>query len=462
MSKNHNFVLNVALVGIAIAFPSIALTTQSVKAVEFQDIADTSTPVPQGQGNFSSLSGSDSGSWPVISNGNVAFLGDPDSNHSGIYADFGNGLQVVANTTTTVPGSSQKFGGFLRPSISGTNIAFEGGAGIYANIGGNLTTIACEVAAPNCPAGPTFDYAAVPFINGTNVAFDGSFHGTGTDYGAYANFGNGVEVIADSTIQVPGTSSNFLNPGSPVISGTNTAFAGGYIQNGVYQSGIFQKTGNVIQTLATTNTLIPSSTNTFGEVNSPTFIKGNKVAFIGYQGTYDAGNVKPIGIYGDLGNGLETLADFNTLIYQKITPSKFLYLPDLTTSIDNLNVAFNLTLVGSPSSNPYSSHYGNGIFLDTNNQLHELIASGDTLDGKTVSSLGLGREGLSGNQAVFWASFTDGSEGIFLANNIFDSPVVSEIDFPLLAGVPEPSNFLGAAIAIGLGIVLKKKISKRQ
>jgi hypothetical protein len=85
-------------------------------------------------------------------------------------------------------------------------------------------------------------------------------------------------------------------------------------------------------------------------------------------------------------------------------------------SIDDGNVAFfggNLT--------------NGGLYIRYNGELLRIFGSGDLLDGKAVSSLTYGREGLSGNQIAFRAQFTDGSEGIYVAT------------FRSAAAVPEPT-----------------------
>jgi hypothetical protein len=53
-----------------------------------------------------------------------------------------------------------------------------------------------------------------------------------------------------------------------------------------------------------------------------------------------------------------------------------------------------------------------GIYLAS--VLTKVIAVGDTLEGKVVSALHLGRDGLDGDRLAFGASFTDGTEGVFV------------------------------------------------
>jgi hypothetical protein len=54
-----------------------------------------------------------------------------------------------------------------------------------------------------------------------------------------------------------------------------------------------------------------------------------------------------------------------------------------------------------------------GIYLAST--LKKVIAVGDTLDGKVIAALRLGRFGLDGIRLTFTATFADGSEGVFVA-----------------------------------------------
>ena len=85
-------------------------------------------------------------------------------------------------------------------------------------------------------------------------------------------------------------------------------------------------------------------------------------------------------------------------------------------SIDGGNVAF----FGAGSSGQQ------GLYLSAGGMLQEIISLNDTLDGKTLLTLGIFTRGLSGTSIAFFASFTDGSNGIYRADA--DSPVPIAID----------------------------------
>jgi hypothetical protein len=60
---------------------------------------------------------------------------------------------------------------------------------------------------------------------------------------------------------------------------------------------------------------------------------------------------------------------------------------------------------------------GKGIYVlaDGDARPWRLVGGGDLLFGQTVASTNLGPDALSGDQIVFWARFTNGSSGIFVA-----------------------------------------------
>src|SRR4029450_2625470 len=54
-----------------------------------------------------------------------------------------------------------------------------------------------------------------------------------------------------------------------------------------------------------------------------------------------------------------------------------------------------------------------GIYLPS--ALKQIVAVGETIDGKVISDLRLGRFGLDGTTLTFAATFADGSQGVFVA-----------------------------------------------
>ena len=129
----------------------IAVLVMAIPAwsTTFTKVADTSTAIPGGYGNFIEFSDADT---PAIDDGKVVFRGqglDASSEQTdGIYTTLYGGLDVVADTDTQIPGAdpgetfdTSDVHGFGSPTISGSNIAFKGDGddaslrGIYAKFG---------------------------------------------------------------------------------------------------------------------------------------------------------------------------------------------------------------------------------------------------------------------------------------------------------------------------------------
>jgi hypothetical protein len=113
-------------------------------------IADTTTAIPGGSGNFTSF-GSDQAHPidPAMSGDRVAFVGSGSGGQQGIYGATVSGVGPpikVADTTTAIPGGGGNFASFGAVSVSATDVAFlghgaGGQAGIYDMTGGQLLKV---------------------------------------------------------------------------------------------------------------------------------------------------------------------------------------------------------------------------------------------------------------------------------------------------------------------------------
>src|SRR5262245_35855924 len=107
---------------------------------QFTRIADTSTAVPGGSGNFLSFD-----QFPSVAGGGVAFKGLDAANRPGIYTGGGGTPTVIANTSTSIPSGPGLFVTLGSPAVSGSNVVFPGSPGggptatpyfgVYANTG---------------------------------------------------------------------------------------------------------------------------------------------------------------------------------------------------------------------------------------------------------------------------------------------------------------------------------------
>jgi hypothetical protein len=103
-------------------------------------------------------------------------------------------------------------------------------------------------------------------------------------------------------------------------------------------------------------------------------------------------------------------------------------------SVDDGHVAFSA----------YATPGGRGVYTDLGDSLWRLIGVGDVILGQSIAYIQLGPDGLSGNQITFWASFTNGNSGIFVAT--IPEPAISLLGisaiFPFLR---TPKGRRGAA-----------------
>ncbi len=100
----------------------------------FTKIADTSTPIPGGTGDFTGFAVA-----PALSGSTAAFFGLGSGIQEGLYTGTGGTLTTIADTNTTIPGGTgSKYSSFASPSISGGTVAFSGLAvqsgGVYDGI----------------------------------------------------------------------------------------------------------------------------------------------------------------------------------------------------------------------------------------------------------------------------------------------------------------------------------------
>ncbi len=254
-------------------------------------MADTTTPAPNGSGNFQSFFNEE----PSISGSVVAFTSAPSP---GIYTGpaTGGALARVADANTPVQPSAGS------PSLSGAVVAFAGfpsggGSGIYTGpaAGGALTPVADTTNAIPNGSGNFFSFGQTPAVSGSAVAFVGS--GSGGQAGVYAGTvgGGPLARVADATTAIPGGSGTFTGFSVVDVSGPAVTFVG---TGSGGQSGVYFEAaagGALTKLLAVGDTLD-------GKIVSALYfndgLEGSNVAFTaaftdGSQGVY-VGHVSPV------------------------------------------------------------------------------------------------------------------------------------------------------------------------
>jgi hypothetical protein len=260
-------------------------------------------------------------------------------------------------------------------------------------------------------------------MSGQTLAFMAG--GTNNQNGIYTNtlWSTAVNRFADTNTPVPDGSGTFGSFQYIAVSGSSLAFSGsygtfnpnsGYDQRGIYAGPI---AGGSLTRIVDKTTPIPTSGALFTGFLYPS-ISGSTVAFSGSD------NQGGFGIYAaTIGSGtIITIVDKSTPI-----PSG-----------SGTFLSFNYPLVnGSTIAFLGRGTGGNdGIYTTsvTGGAINKVVAVGDSLDGKTISALGFGKQGYDGSLYVFVATFTDGTSAVYTFNP-----------------VPEPTGLLPVSVAAAAG-----------
>ena len=323
--------------------------------------------------------------------GTVAFVANLDNGSFGIFK--GNGGIITAIATNPLP-----LGGFSNPAINqaGT-VAFSEiqGNGVIKRVvsgnGGPLTTIADT-------AGQFRDFyfgystsinsaGAVTFLAALDTGPNGFFVGNG---------GAVTPVLINSSVDF-----NFS------INGAGTfAFRSG---NG---ARVVTANGGLITTIADNS----GPLNYFG--TAPSLNGTGTVAFSAGVGGPDGG---VSGIYSGNGGPLTTIADISG-------PFRSFSFNDFTSNPPSINGSGTVAFLASLDVG------GFGIYTGDGNGTSEIIGSGDTLFGSTITGLSISPTSLNDSgQVAFYYELANGTTGIAIANP-----------------VPEPSSSLLLALSLGL------------
>jgi hypothetical protein len=189
----------------------------------FQLIADESTPVPGGTGTFSNLLNAS------VDHGDVVFSASGTAGSTGIYRSSGGQLEVVADSSTAVPGAGGATFSSLGVGVPDSgSVVFSGSGGgrngIYRTApGGGYTTVADS--AMVIPGGPgTFTSFSYLAVENEQVAFVGG--GTAAWHGVYLAGPGGIGLVADKNTPIPDGTGNFTNFQAARIDAGAVAFHG--------------------------------------------------------------------------------------------------------------------------------------------------------------------------------------------------------------------------------------------
>ena len=418
-------ILCATIIGLLAVF--VSTTSRSdAGGVTFVDVADSSTPIPGGTGNFSTFG------LASINGNYIAFDATGSGGQDGIYVwNQATGLQRVTDTNGT------GFSSFLSPTVdSNGTVAFYTSSGVYTGVGGgsSVTTVAdTNSPVPGNPSGnfsfTALDSRPVSISNGT-VAFEAFSHGgTGFSQGIYTGSasGGGLALVANQSSSLPygnsTTQYSFLS--GPVVNNGQLLFNATNGTGGPQSAVYAQINGTIVRVVDSTQTL-PGFNFTYSPIESPYVTPGaisnGRVAFFTIDSSTHGG------YFGMNQNG--TLIDLATT--NDMAPGGRPFL-----DVVGLGLNFGRFL---PLHRSNSERRRNLLFASIRiRRLRPPHRRGDQLDGKTVSDVVTSPYSLSGDNFVVQVTFTDGSHGVF------EGMLSTQ-------AVPEPSSV--ALLTLGIGAVL--------
>lgn len=386
-------------VAVAIVVSLAAAGVSRAQSFSFTRIVDTGTAMPGAGGPFALFQ-----PGPALDGDVVAFRGADGTNtdaYRGVYeapAGGGGPVQVVMDGSTSFSGSTPTILDIETPSLDGGKIVFHARAygpppsypqladALFTDRTGVLTTLATDSAYAAFVGAPSFDAG--------QVLFHAAKYGGG--WGVFLDTGGSRSELVSSGQVMPGTGGSFVfgQFADLSLSGANMAFAAVSYPSATV-SGVYADLGAGLIRVADTTTAVPDGSGwSFTNLLLGLSLDGDVVHFIGGWGGTGLN-----GIYRFEGSTLVKVVDFNDT-----GPTGTVYRNFLAISSDGGHIAF---------SHAAFSNYG--VFTDLGGTIEEVIATGDMLDGRTVSRVDIGRESLSANRIAFRAVFTDGSEGIYVA-----------------------------------------------
>ena len=223
----------------------------------------------------------------------------------------------------------------------------------------------------------TFSTFLAPAVSGNYSAFLG-FDQNGIP-GLYTGSQGNIAVIADDNTAIPGGSGAFTSFGfSPALSGTNTTFqaSGASVQQGIYAS-----IGGTLGVVADTHTAIPGGSGAFTSFDTRPSIYGTNSVFLGF------GAASQQGIYTNIGGILGVVADTHTAI-----PGG----SGTFTLFDTPSLYGNSIVFDAFGNNGYQ-----GIYIDTNGILTDVVDTNGVIDNKTPVSFTVIRGGFDGKFNCF-------------------------------------------------------------
>lgn len=268
------------LLVLAIFLPIASSTQVNAQPYVLKLVADTNTIMPGSDITYEDFGPPVS----VISPESEAYFGTAGTTN-GIYNNVGGTLNVVANNRTPVPGGVGNFKTFSRPEtlFNGADVAFSatsfGRQGVYTWIDGTFELVADSTMVLPGTVGTFSTFLRPVSLGNGDIAFRAENFITG-EQGIFRHFNGTLELVADTGTPIPGGTGNFTSLDLPVRSENGTVVFRGQGSGG--QSGIYIFSGGTLSVIADENTPIPGGTGNFTAFDGdPIVAGGNTVAIEG-------------------------------------------------------------------------------------------------------------------------------------------------------------------------------------
>ncbi|HEX4825924.1 MAG TPA: hypothetical protein VFV19_16610 [Candidatus Polarisedimenticolaceae bacterium] len=397
-------------------------------------IVSSGAPVPAGTGIVTSFA-----EGPVSRGGRDAFIASGTSGQEGVYvrATPPNPIKV-ADLASAIPEGTGTFTGFGNLSMAASLLGFIGsGAGQEGVYVADLS----DLQVPPNPIEVADLAYGIPGGSGTFTGFGdlslagipptpirAAFVGSGVgQQGVYLADLSNLQIppdpirLVDLTTAIPGGTGDFTAFREVSMTISPSASHVGFVGSGTSQEGLYLAD--------VTDLMIPPSPVRIADGTTP--VPGGSGAFTGF-GHLSLASPRvaspaawPTRI-AFVGAAAGQQGVYLSEVSNSLVPPSPIRLVDLNTPIpggtgtytgfDAVSAGGNVTAFRGMGSNGQA-----GIYLAS--PPTKVIAIGDTLEGKTVTGVTLGREGLDGDQLDFGASFSDGSQAmlVYTVPSLLDS-----------------------------------------
>ena len=416
-------------------------------------IIRTGDQAPGTNGTFQSFGVGDRPvSPPVVDDGDVVFWGetsDLGNNNQRVHGLFryssGDGIERLVDSTMLMPGKSDPFEDITEFSANQGNVAFlgarytEGFEGTYSLKNGNLELVADSTTLLPGISGASSRFYH-PLIEGDRIAFV-------TEAGIFQSQQSLIEPLVLAGELIPGRADTFQGFGNISFDNEVLSFwgLGPSLGTGLYDKyeGIFTDSSTGQNVEVDVSAVIPNGTGsflsfraffscggtTFGYslCSSGPVLQNGQVVFGGWDSTF-----QNHGLYTSLAGTVTTVADHLSVLPGDTASGAFFDQPTL----DQGAVAFS-------AYNPFTSRQG--VYLWDGQEIHKIF---DSTDG-AINGLRVGPQGLHRNQLVFSVESGDGSEAIHIVELIRSTTIQADKDSLLYSKKKNKNEGSNPTLVIG-------------